>query len=164
MARWISAGHDPHDLPGLAVIFASDTQGPEASFGVFVDFGMEGIVDIDGTASCLLYHVHDEKRGAFDTGHTLSMRCLNNGGNFLGDGIERSEVEDLVFGNFGTSDGVFLQGFDESFVDGVNAIGFSRCSQTGCDHEIVVTHTFHCIWCVEGQLVFGQGTGSVNVD
>ena len=120
---------------------------------------MEGIVDIDGTASCLLYHVHDEKRGAFDTGHTLSMRCLNNGGNFLGDGIERSEVEDLVFGNLGTSDGVFLQGFDESFVDGVNAIGFSRCSQTGCDHEIVVTHTFYCIWCVEGQLVFGQGTG-----
>ena len=158
MARWISAGHDPHDLPRFAVIFASDTQGSETSFGVFVDFGMEGVNDIDGTASGLLYHIHDEKRCAFDTGHALATRCLNNGCDFLGDGIERSEVEDLVFWNLGTSDGVFLQGFDESFVDGVNAISFSRCSQTSCDHEIVVTYTVYGIWCVKGKLVLSQST------
>ena len=159
----IHTGHDTHDFPFRVTTSSCNTEGSETTRGelgnlvlVVVDnFIRKRVVFFDG--------LEDEKRGSLDTDDALTLWGFDNGGNLLGDGIERVEFDDLVFAENALGAGVVTESFQESLVNGIKTFGFAGSSETGRKHELIGIDTLDGVRLMKRQFVLRECTSPASL-
>ena len=164
VTRRVAAGHDSENLPLALTTLASNTERTETTGGELGDLVLVGIVDLFGDGMVLLDRLENEKRGTLDTGDALTLGRLDESHDFLADGVEGVELNDLVLGKDTLGAGVVLEGLEERLVDGIHTLLLARGSQAGSQHEILGVDTGNGVGLGQRELVLGEGTGLVGAE
>ena len=160
LTRGIEHGVHAQQLPGLTLLHDGNTQGTETTASELGSLVTEEL----SLLLRALGHVEDGLGGTLGAGVADTV-AGTDGGNTLGDGIERSVLlgnpvarEDL------TGLGVATEGEDGDLVDGVEVLDVVVGGNGSDSHHPVDINTLGDVGLTDGQLVGGEGTGLIRAE
>lgn len=95
----------------------------------------------------------DEKRGTLDANNAFTFGRLDDSSNFLGNGVEGMEFDDLVLAKDALGTGIMAERFQERLINCIETFGFARGRETGCKHKIIGINAFDGVGFVKRKLV-----------
>jgi hypothetical protein len=155
VTRRIHTRHDTHDFPLLITTATSNTERSETTRGKFSDLVLVIVDDFVGKRMIFLDRSEDEKGRALDADETFAFRGFDDSGNLLGDRVEGVEFDDFVLAEDALCTRIMFERLQESFIDGIETLGFSGGGETGCKHEIVGIDAFDGVGFVKRKFVLG---------